>query len=616
MRAASLFGVLVVAKWLVLAGVGQPVGAWGAVAYFWHDVALALAAAALDAALRRPRVGWILYGLLVMFIAWDVPVAIVLGTPLTWPLIGAARGPLADSIAHYVTAINVARISVVLAAGVMIPIVLSRLARARHLGAAGRGRQWSWVALAMVFVAAGPTAASHVDTMGLERNAVTALVPSRLPAGTGIAEAGDWRASPLADPTAWRTTRQDAREAISRVRGAARMKNVLLIALESTAAQYLRAYGAADDPTPNLTTLADHAIVFENAYATYPESIKGLFSVLCSRYPAFGIDAEEHAGMPCASVATAFADAGYATALFHSGRFGYLGMDAVLQDKGFNLLEDAGAIGGHVESSFGVDEASTVQRLLAWIDRVPAGKPFFAMYLPVAGHHPYATSEAGPFPEDTDINRYRNALHEGDAALGSLLEGLRARGISDRTAIVLYGDHGEAFGQHRGNVGHTLFINEENVKVPLILAIPGVTTTSVRSADVVSLIDMAPTMLDVAGIPEPAGYQGTSALGAGPRMALFMTDYSLGLLGLRDRCWKYVFEVDAGRSKLFDVCADPGELSDRSSEQAARVAAYRERVLAWSGTIRTCASSSSSSSCSSSPPAPLMSSPDSRRRLP
>jgi glucan phosphoethanolaminetransferase (alkaline phosphatase superfamily) len=463
MRAVSLFGVLVLAKILVLAGTGQPVGGWGAIAYFWQDMAVALLAAVVDAVLRSPRLGWLLYGLLVTYIAWGVPVAIVLGTPLTWPLIGAARGPLADSIAHYVTAANVVRIAGVMAAGVIVPVVLSRF-DGRNVHSGHRVVRWSALALALVVVATGPTAASRVETMGLERNAVTALVPTRLPSGTVDTSGGDWRTSPFADAPISLGAMADTREALSRLRGAARGRNVVVVVLESTAAQYLRAYGATEDPTPNLTALSHHAFVFDNAYAAYPESIKGLFSVLCSRYAAFGVSAEAHARLPCASVAGAFAGAGYRTALFHSGRFGYLGMDAILEHKGFDVLEDAGAIGGHVQSSFGVDEATTVQHVLTWIDHLPEGKPFFAMYLPVAGHHPYATTAPGPFSEDSEINRYRNALHEGDAALGVLIDGLRDRGVLERTAVVVFGDHGEAFGQHRGNVGHTLLSTRRTSK--------------------------------------------------------------------------------------------------------------------------------------------------------
>ena len=61
---------------------------------------------------------------------------------------------------------------------------------------------------------------------------------------------------------------------------------MILIVLESAAAMYLRPYGAAEDPMPNLTRLAGEGILFENAYAVYPESIKGLFGVLCSFAPA------------------------------------------------------------------------------------------------------------------------------------------------------------------------------------------------------------------------------------------------------------------------------------------------------------------------------------------
>src|SRR5260370_42046627 len=104
----------------------------------------------------------------------------------------------------------------------------------------------------------------------------------------------------------------------------------------------------------------------------------------------------------------------------------YLGMDSVICDRGYQTWEDAGDIGGERESSFGIDEHSTIRRILRWIDDKPHER-FFVSYLPIAGHHPYATSMAGPFLEETEIGRYRNALHEADSALGQLLDGLRQR---------------------------------------------------------------------------------------------------------------------------------------------------------------------------------------------
>src|SRR2546429_5716401 len=91
--------------------------------------------------------------------------------------------------------------------------------------------------------------------------------------------------------------------------------------------------------------------------------------------------------------------------------------------------------------------------MLAWIDGLPRGQRFFLTYLPIAGHHPYATPEHGPFAGTAEIDQYRNALHYGDASLGALIEGLRARGLEQNTVWVVYGDHGEAFHQHEGNYG-------------------------------------------------------------------------------------------------------------------------------------------------------------------
>jgi hypothetical protein len=82
--------------------------------------------------------------------------------------------------------------------------------------------------------------------------------------------------------------------------------------------------------------------LFENAYSVYPESIKGLFSVLCSRYPAFDTRAEDYARIRTPSIAEVLAGDGCRTALFHSGRFMYLGMNAVIQRRGFETLGGRG----------------------------------------------------------------------------------------------------------------------------------------------------------------------------------------------------------------------------------------------------------------------------------
>jgi arylsulfatase A-like enzyme len=126
-----------------------------------------------------------------------------------------------------------------------------------------------------------------------------------------------------------------------------------------------------------------------------------------------------------------------------------------------------------------------------------------------------------------------------------------------------------------------MFINEENVRVPYMIAMPRI-AAAVRARTLASVIDTAPTVLDLIGLPPMPEYQGTSLLSSRRRRAFFLADYSLGFLGLREDCWKYVFEVNSGRSTLFDVCRDPGERADRSNAAPEQVEAYRAAVESWS----------------------------------
>jgi len=559
-----LLAVLLTARAAVLAGRHVPLSFWSLPAYLWQDLLVALLFFAVDSRLRRPRLGWSMYAVLVAYIAFNVPVTRVLSTPLTWIILRAARGPLAGAVLHYVTLSNLLALAVPLAVGATLPLLLRR--RPVALGTPA-------LAAALIVVAIGPLATSRVETGGLYRNAFGALAATSVARLTAADGTMDWRLSPFEQP--------NVGPDLTSLRGSMRGRNVVLVALESTGARHLGLYGGAPDPAPNLTALARQSVVFERAYAVYPESIKGLFATLCSRYPAFDTAPEIYAAMPCSSLAASLAAAGYRTALFHSGRFMYLGMMSVIDHRGFELMEDAGAIGGRVDSSFGVDDASTVERVLGWIDSIDRNKPFFVTYLPTSGHNPYVTSTAGPFRSDQDFWRYMNAVHEGDGSLGALVEGLRQRHLLDSTLFIVFGDHGEAFGEHPGNFAHTLFIHEENVRVPLVIAAPGAIAGPMRIPRVASVVDITPTTLDLLGLPPERAHQGATLLPSDSRMAMFFTDYSIGWLGLTDGCWKYLYDLDARRSRLFDVCGDPGETHDLAATHPDTVTAYKDRVIAW-----------------------------------
>jgi len=630
------------------AAAGVRSDAWVVVVLVAVDVVVTGIASALSRR-RMPRAArvagaaaWGGYTIAAAYTAFNVPVAAVLGTPLTYPMLAGAGGALADSIQVYLTAANVgACLAVLVVAGLaparLVAPVLGRLPR-RSAGAALA------LALGALAVPVGPPVtplapAPSSPPATAARNAIATLavtawrhgIASRAAGATERATArgarplGDRRGDLLAtaeggrdvgaggvrpDPAARggavETGRADSVSGtdLRWLAGAAAGRNVVWIVLESTAAQYLAPYGADADPMPNVSALARRGIVFDHVYAVYPESIKGLYALLCAAEPAAYVEAAAYAAArrPCRSLAATLAAAGYPTALFHSGRFVYLGMAEMVADRGFGTLVDAAGVGGAHASSFGVDEAATVARIFDHVDRRDPARPFFVMYLPIAGHHPYESPGGGPRPfgEDSDVQRYLSDLHGGDAAIGTLLGGLAARGLMDNTLFVVSGDHGEAFHQHPGNFAHSLYLYEENVRVPLVIAAPGITdgagrgdgpradragletAGAIHAPQVTSTIDIAPTVLDLLGIPAPAGFHGRSRLAPGAGVARFFTDHSAWLMGLRDGRWKFIHDADTGRDQLFDLAADPGETRDVAARHPELAARYRADLQRWS----------------------------------
>ncbi len=538
----------------------------------WLLVLFGVAEAALVAlARRRPRLGPVArsmvavgYVVIAVWVAVNVPVARLFSTPATLAFLHATGGALGDSARGFVTPANVGAPLAVIALAVAM-MIWPLPAPPRRLRAVG-------LTTAAVAVLIGGPATAHVPTLGLHRNAVVTFMRSA--ALHYLAPRPD---QPAVANTACVPSEGEASD-LRDLRGAGRGRNVVWVILESTAARFLAPYGAPRDPTPNLTALARDAVLFENAYAAYPESIKGLFSMLCARAPLAGREASDlgAGSTACDALPALLAADGYRTALLHSGRFAYLGMDVVVAGRGFQRLEDGATVGGHFSSSFGVDEPATVNRLLAFVDGLQPRERFLAVYMPIAGHHPYHAPGDGrrPFVEQVPADAYANDLFVGDAAFGLLRDGLRARGLDDRTIYVVVGDHGEAFLEHEGNFAHSLFLYEENVRVPFLISAPGLTRGTRQAPQVASLVDVAPTILDLIGLPPSSRHEGRSLLDPAPRLATFFTDQGVPQAALREGRWKFIQDRESGRTQLFDLNADPGERQNLADADPARFRRY------------------------------------------
>ena len=502
----------------------------------------------------------------------NIPVARFFSSPLTYSLLHATGSALGDSIGGYVSTLNLG-----------LPVVVWLGGQAFAYWVRPRWRfspRWTWaMALAAaVILALAPTANRRVDTLGLHRNAVLVVAQSTFShwfLSTGAAR-------PPLSSAACSPTGVEAAPAVGDLVGLARGRSVVWVILESTGARALVGYGASREVMPHLDGLARQAVIFQDAYTAYPESIKGLFSVLCSREPEAHSEASDYAvgQVPCRSIADEMARAGYRTGLFHSGWFAYLGMRAVVDGRGFGELHDAATIASPFRTSFGVDDRATADRMLAFVDKLPQDQPFFAVFMPIAGHHPYhAPGDAARlFPDREDKDAYANDLHVADEAFGRLRDGLQARGRDEGTIYVVFGDHGEAFREHEGNIAHALFLYEENVRVPFFIAAPGVFPSARRISGASSLIDLAPTTLALAGVRIPRQYEGRSLLGAPSRIARFATEQAVRRVGLRDGGWKFILDEDSGRVQLFDLASDPEERRNVASEHVTLVGHYRACV--------------------------------------
>jgi choline-sulfatase len=352
--------------------------------------------------------------------------------------------------------------------------------------------------------------------------------------------------------------------------------SVLLVTLEGVRADRVGSYGYAGARTPRLDSIARDGVLFDRAFAAAPLCLPAVTTILTGRSPGtHGLREDVGAlspGVPLLS--EAFQARGYRTAAFVAtdalGRAGGL-------VRGFQeYVDDFGAGGkrpGHMEKGTARD---TTDAALRWLAAAGASGPAFAWVhlgrdAPAAGEGEAAAANPG----------YDAGLGAADGQLGRLVDAFRAS--RPDLAIAVVADHGEALGDH-GEEGFGYFVYGATTRVPLLISYPAVLPRGRRVTPIVRAMDVAPTLLDLAGVPAPRGLEGVSlvplmtgrvAEGPGPapiENASLESKYGLSpLFAIRSGPHLY---VRAPRPELYDTEEDPGEtveLSARLSRVAARL---------------------------------------------
>lgn len=398
--------------------------------------------------------------------------------------------------------------------------------------------------------------------------------------------------------------------------------NLLFVSIDTLRADHCSLYGYPRPTTPRLDRLAGDGVVFENAYApmaTTAPSHATMFTGLLPR--RHGVLKNGHVlGPRHRTLAETLAREGYSAHAVVSSfvldrRFGVLqgfgSYDDEFSGQASQHPADGDEAGG--SSAFNQPADRATEKALRWLaaagylGRERPAAPFFLWLHLFDPHAPYAPPDVfrRPFApaDEGDAHAAMLASYDGeirfaDASLGELLDGLARAGILDDTLVVATADHGEGLMTH-GHQDHGIHLYEEAVRVPLLFRWRRGLPRAARLRPPVSLADIAPTVLELIGVPDRAVRSDGESLAplirgeqpGDPRRAIFLErrhydaervggfEVRGSKTGVRIGAHKYIEAPEESSYELFDLAADPGEQHNLVRARP-REAAALERVLA------------------------------------
>jgi arylsulfatase A-like enzyme len=413
--------------------------------------------------------------------------------------------------------------------------------------------------------------------------------------------------------------------------------NIVIYLIDALRADRLGSYGYHRPTSPRIDALAASSVVFEQASAAAPWTLPSVTSLLLSQFPCeHGVvidnDRVRDGEHP---LAVTLRRNGYQTASLFGNP--YVGRMSGL-DRGYDRSE-------LVEQAVGAEK---VQSLLSSLRPTgSAQKPPFFLYIHnVEPHNPdsvpdryvrkfgdvspeirkeiarssreYRALTRVDYVDDRPLGTtdntaeqtrvmqglarmkaavdvlYDASVRQADERLGGVIHKLRRAGLWDDTLFILLADHGEELGD-RGGWQHDQSLYQELIHVPLIVHFPSNRFAGRRVKEPVSLIDVAPTLLDYLGLPRSGQYRGRSLLPlcehGSESGSIRMTAFRRNLkkyyrpyqqtrgetnVAVRWGMWKGIWNADIGSFELYDLDRDPGEKMDLSAREAERSAAMRK----------------------------------------
>ncbi len=375
--------------------------------------------------------------------------------------------------------------------------------------------------------------------------------------------------------------------------------NVLLVTFDTTRADRIGCYGNERIETPVLDRLAADGVRFARTLSAVPITAPSHSTILTGRYPlAHGVrdNGLFSLGDEQLTLAEILSEQGYVTAAAVGAyplisRFGL--------DQGFGLFDDH--LTGSFEDYLGnrvvakdrlfFDERRAAQvndAIVPWISE-HADEPFFAWVHYFDPHQPF--EPAPPYDQLYADSPYDGEIAYADSRLGALLDHLERLDVLDRTLVVMTADHGEGLGDHN-EITHALLAYNSTLHVPLIVRPPSGAPAGTVVEEWVGTVDIVPTILELLDIEEPPTLQGRSLVpfwergtGSGEterddelplryaeNLSQSLTHGWGELRVILDGSLKY---IHGPRPELFDLEADPDELTDLIDERPAEASRLR-----------------------------------------
>ena len=368
-----------------------------------------------------------------------------------------------------------------------------------------------------------------------------------------------------------------------------KVDNILIVMIESLSLEMTSVLNPEEVSFKIIDKFKDKAVIFDSYRTVFPATSRSFIATNCGSLPGTAHETISNymSDFKCSSVADVFRKNGFRTGFFGSSMFTYDNMSSSDFVKGYEVFNDYLSLKKKYDKdgklyTCQVEDEYTAEETYSFMEKAHSrNEKFFTFMFIYSTHYPYE-SPYGRNEKSGSKERYRKAQAYVSDTIEALINKMEKNGMLKNTAVLITADHGEAFGKRPGVNGHGSSLNEEAIKIPLLILLPGLKKGVVSHRNGTH-VDLAPTMAQLAGIEVAKTWQGIDLLDneGHEKPSFVFTRSSKKLNGIVDGNYKYIMNIVEEQEQLFNLKNDPDELNDISSQNSDKVAEYRKLSQKW-----------------------------------